>query len=356
MGRPDRKPVRYIQRIITSERRASSSTRTVSSIKLSADEIVPGRMEIDNHADTTVLGHNCIVMSYTCRECDIAPYSDEYDALKSIPVVTGATAWTHPATGETIILIIHEALWFGDRLDHSLINPNQLRHFGLDVEDNPYRSGMGIRFDDELDGIPFTSEGATILFDTRTPTSDELETCRHVQLTSQHPWDPRDVCFPGGRKRRADGENFGLSQTTVDSTVTVAAIRRKQETDERCGMGSEAGVKGTVYDQDEFAARLIASVNVSAADVDPAKMEDLPASRSFYSKERKTSVDPRDLSEKWGISLSKAMRTLKVTADRQVGTHTGREALQGRQDVRAAKDQSHHVFGHLRRSLQVPGG
>ena len=47
-------------------------------------------------------------------------------------------------------------------------------------------------------------------------------------------------------------------------------------------------------------------------------MEDLPATRTFHSKDRKTSVDPLDLSEKWGISLAKAMQTLKVTTQRIV--------------------------------------
>ena len=34
-------------------------------------------------------------------------------------------------------------------MDHSLLNPNQLRHFGVDVEDNPYSGRqMMIKKDD----------------------------------------------------------------------------------------------------------------------------------------------------------------------------------------------------------------
>ena len=55
-------------------------------------------MEMDSHADTTVLGKNCVILSYTGRECDVAPYSDQYEPLNGIPVVTGATAWTSPET------------------------------------------------------------------------------------------------------------------------------------------------------------------------------------------------------------------------------------------------------------------
>jgi hypothetical protein len=35
-----------------------------------------GRMEIDSHADTIVLGSNAIIMQYTSRECDVLPYAD----------------------------------------------------------------------------------------------------------------------------------------------------------------------------------------------------------------------------------------------------------------------------------------
>jgi hypothetical protein len=83
-----------------------------------------GRMELDSHADTIVLGSNAIVMHYTTRECDVSPYSDAYDPIKNVPIVTGATAMTCAKTGMTLILLFNEAIWMGDLLDHSLINPN----------------------------------------------------------------------------------------------------------------------------------------------------------------------------------------------------------------------------------------
>jgi PhoPQ-activated pathogenicity-related protein len=93
---------------------------------------------MDSHADTVVLGKNCVILAYTGRECDVSPYTDYYDAIKGVPIVTGATAWTCQADGETYILVFNEALWMGETMDHSLINPNQLRHFGIYVQDNPY--------------------------------------------------------------------------------------------------------------------------------------------------------------------------------------------------------------------------
>ena len=95
-------------------------------------------MEMNSHADTAVLGRNCVILNYTGRECDVSLYTDSYEAIKGVPIVTGATAWTSKVNGQTYILVFNEALWMGDVLEHSLINPNQLRHFGVTVQDNPY--------------------------------------------------------------------------------------------------------------------------------------------------------------------------------------------------------------------------
>ena len=99
---------------------------------------IDGQIELDTHADTCVLGINFIILHYTGRVCDVSPYSSEYESVKNVPIVSGATAWTDRQTGETYILIVHEALWMADRLSHSLINPNQLRAFGTLVQDNPF--------------------------------------------------------------------------------------------------------------------------------------------------------------------------------------------------------------------------
>ena len=53
-----------------------------------------------------------------------------------MPIVSAATGYTS-ANGENYILILNEALWMPN-LNHSLLNPNQLRHNGLEVQDNPY--------------------------------------------------------------------------------------------------------------------------------------------------------------------------------------------------------------------------
>ena len=92
--------------------------------------------EADTHADTCVAGKNFIPLNYSDRTCDVQPYSDEYKPVTNVPIVTAATGYTS-ATGLNYILVVPEALYM-PTLAHSLFNPNQLRHFGTRVQDNPF--------------------------------------------------------------------------------------------------------------------------------------------------------------------------------------------------------------------------
>ena len=45
------------------------------------------------------------------------PQVADFDAtMTNIPVATAATAWDDPTTGNTTILLFHQGLWFGDKL------------------------------------------------------------------------------------------------------------------------------------------------------------------------------------------------------------------------------------------------
>ena len=84
--------------------------RTSSHVKHDRSIATYGRLELDSHADTIVLGSNAVVLQCN-RECDVAPYSDLYDPICNVPIVTGATAATSTEREETIILVFYEAIW-----------------------------------------------------------------------------------------------------------------------------------------------------------------------------------------------------------------------------------------------------
>jgi hypothetical protein len=136
-------------------------------------------------------------MHYTGKECDVSPYTEAYEAIKSVPIVQAATAYDNRDTGETTILILNEAIWMGEQMEHTLINPNQLRAYGITVQDNPFDPApIFISTEDNEFTLPLSSKGTVLGVATRTPTDQELQTCPHVVLSSEHEWDPQNVRFP----------------------------------------------------------------------------------------------------------------------------------------------------------------
>ena len=64
--------------------------------------------ECDTNADTCCLGKNFIVMEYTQRAADVYAYIKDIEPIVGVPIVSGATAWDDPASGQTFILVINE--------------------------------------------------------------------------------------------------------------------------------------------------------------------------------------------------------------------------------------------------------
>jgi len=93
-------------------------------------------------------------------------------------------------------------------MKNSLINPNQVRAFGISLCNDPTdpHCHLGMTIEDHL--IPFTMAGSTCHFTTGTPTNWELENCPQIELTSDMEWNPNQVHFS---QDVGDGsEGFGL--------------------------------------------------------------------------------------------------------------------------------------------------
>ena len=70
--------------------------------------------------------------------------------------------------------MINEGLYYGRKLDHSLINPNQLRSFGIQCWDNPFDTDRGLMIQVYYIQIPMQAQGTKISFESIAPTDDEL--------------------------------------------------------------------------------------------------------------------------------------------------------------------------------------
>ena len=245
-----------------------------------------GDNESDSNADTCCLGQNYVVLQFTQRMAEVFAF-DENLPSNTVPIVSGATAYTCPRTRVTYILVIHEALYFGTKLNHSLLNPNQIRMHGIPLWDNafdPNHPELGINLGDLF--IPFKAKGTKLLFSTRAPTEKELQECPHIHLTSRVPWEPSKV---------------QLQETNVDVGHDDLEDPRSNE--------YELAALDPLLDPLQWR-------QVSQVQAYDRRSLDVPTRATFASSERHPRVTPEELSERWGISVERARATLKATLQR----------------------------------------
>jgi hypothetical protein len=229
----------------------ASDTRHISSSNITEDLGFVGNTEADSHADTFVAGRNCVTLWFTDRTCDVQPYSDAYAPVKNVPIVTAATGYTS-ATGMNYILVFPEALSM-PTLDHSLFNPNQLRHYGTQVQDNPYcNEPMSITSPYGDFTVCLQSMGTDIFIKTWAPSAADLQAYPHIVLCSSAPWNPRQIQFPG----ITPNEQEEIEVRNIQSV--------KQEHNPQSGEGEE----DVLFDIAELRKRIISSATTTFEDME----------------------------------------------------------------------------------------
>ena len=307
----------------------TSSARTISASKsdrslaqVQTQPVIIATLEHDSHADTIVLGQNAVILNYTGRECAVSPYTDDYESITGVPIVKGATGYTCQTTGERWILVFNEALYMGAQIKHSLFNPNQLRHYGCEVNDNPYSGEMTsiISPNGELE-IPMKFEGTTLKVTTWTPTPDDLKSYPHIVLSSPREWNPQEVRFP--KPSQTAREEFELRNTSAVRLIDDNWPSNFVEDNANCN-----------FDIGHVTHRMISSVripdvkeHIQRAEEKPMPVydstmpvaddrQDVKLPRVFQTKGRHSDVTPEDLSERWSISIAQAALTLKATTQK----------------------------------------
>ena len=103
-------------------------------------------------------------------------------------------------------------------MDHTLINPNQLRHFDTEVQDNPYHATdtMSITSPNGEFMACLQSQGTHVFLNTWRPTKTQLSSLPHIVLTSPRKWDPHKIEFPATKYYvQEEIESRNVSQTNV---------------------------------------------------------------------------------------------------------------------------------------------
>jgi hypothetical protein len=241
-----------------------------------------------------------------------------------------ATAWVDLKTGEVIVLVMKEALYFGDRLDHTLICPNQLRSFGIVVDDTPKQFSPKWTHSIEVPGdnltIPLEMIGVVSYFSSHKPSEDELENCRRVTLSSDIPWDPNDPSWE--TQERAVNQQIRVSEVirNGDRNPDVARVDGEETPFVLIPDPPE------LLDEDEFAERMIQLVNVAGDNwngdgLDGHENPDLyhltDIDRNVFSlsvDDKRNVITKEILARRWGIGLDTAHKTLKCTTQRGIRT------------------------------------
>ena len=98
--------------------------------------------------------------------------------------------------GEVIIFIFGQVLWFGNRMDKSLINHNRCQSFGISICYDPINQHSPLATEaDFITHTPMSMVVSTCGFITRYPKDDKIETCQQINISNEQNWDPSKHIF-----------------------------------------------------------------------------------------------------------------------------------------------------------------
>jgi hypothetical protein len=72
----------------------------------------------------------------TYKSVKVSPFLKTLGSVTKVPIVTAAIAHDDPRSGDTYVLVIHQALYFKD-LDHCLLCPMQMRLNDVVINERP---------------------------------------------------------------------------------------------------------------------------------------------------------------------------------------------------------------------------
>ena len=222
--------------------------------------------------------------------CTVSPFLSEYSSTENIEICTAATAWTD-RNGKIYILIFGQGLWFGDRMDRSLINPNQCRSFGVSVCDDPTDPHRSLGFYTDQVTVELYMEGTIALTQTRCPTLEELDTCPHIYMSDENEWDPSNATFNVSLIKEES-----RSSLYPEYHLSVASIISAME--------------NNIYIHDMPPSNIV---------LDPAQVPTI----SVTTNERHHKLTPESLSRKWNIGLKTARQTIKATTQLGIRSAVG---------------------------------
>ena len=273
--------------------------------------------EMDTHADTCCAGANWRLLELTGETCEVSPFLDSIDVVRNVEVGKCGTVWTSEVDGKEYLLLGDQMLWFGSRLPNLLLNPNQMRAFGLSVCDDPWDEHREFGIDSGVEEfIPFQVDGTNIYFESRAPTDWEIDHLPTIDLTADT-WDPEsDVLKTSATREEVEMRTVksltsGIPKWQIAAMSTGTSVPMISREDMESDLVLQKILP--ILNEQELCRRAIDAVNIAMTH--RQDMDDLEQQRkvdSVWSKDRHSKVTPEDLARKWNIGLETAQKTLRV--------------------------------------------
>ena len=113
--------------------------------------------------------------------------------------------------GAIFIAVFGQGLDFTDKMDKSLINPNQCRSFGVQCVDDPTDPTRRLGFYSDDTYLPLRMEGTNCLANAFCPSDQELQQYPWVYMSDEIVWDPSNVNYP----------TISATSRTIDEELAV---------------------------------------------------------------------------------------------------------------------------------------
>ena len=272
-----------------------------------------------------MLGKSAVIIKKTDRRVSVRGFADEIGRPISVPVVDGVLAYDCEFTGETVLLIIRNALHVPSMNNH-LIPPFMMRLAGLEVNEcdkflakKPNISHHSVYFTEERRRILLSLTGITSYIPSRSPTGHELDELDILELTPQvEQWDPHSHSYRDQEDSMLDYKGEMRQQQNDERKFIVSSIETNIDEPRHSVSSVIDRTLDTVLLADDLLARRYAS-NVTEGTFGPSthQLSSVRQSRDHFvysvkSKGAKSDLDSSRLADVFDISKGLAIQTMNT--------------------------------------------
>jgi hypothetical protein len=297
---------------------------------LSAMEMQNGcKLGLDSWADTSCSGRHCHVMEFVEGKTVTAKgFANHLPSTPDLPIANVAYAYDAP-TGEIFILVVNNSIYMGEKMEDSLLCPNQSEENGVRIDLRPKMyypeeaTAQTISVMTEPPHLfPLRHHGPLPYIPIRRPTEEEMQDCVHLELTSRDDWDPYSPSSAVSTMLRTM-RHCKNPPTITQEVQTIGDI---------CVISTELMGYGIGE---------VLEANQEMFNVTPADGEfDVYSMQSAIASRKSDTLTPEDLSRLWHIGIKTARRTLAATTHQCLRTT-------GLLTRRFRTDQAHNRYTRL---------